>query len=484
MTVAELNNLLDQILASSSESEWIEYKYNNSNPVEIGEYISALANAACLHEKQRAYLIFGIQDKTKKIIGTTFNHSTQKEQGQELLSWLHNQLKPGAFFTFHELEREGRRIVITEINPADGFPVSFRNENYIRIGTYKKRLKDYPAQEKELWNRLTRASFETQIAMNGVSHDIALDLIDYPAFFDLLKLPLPTDKKAILEKLAEEHVINLNGGLCDITNLGAVLFAKDMTKFDYIDRKPMRVVIYRGKNRLETIKEHVSVKGYAAGFTGLISFILDQIPTNEVMGEAIRKQTKMYPSLSIRELVGNALIHQDLSVRGSSPMVEIFSDRIEFSNPGKPLIDPLRFLDHSPISRNEKIAVLMRRMGICEERGSGFDKVVFECELYQLPAPSIDMGKDFTRITLFAYKKLKDMDQNDKVRATYLHACLKYITQEQMTNQSLRKRFNISDSVYPIASKMIADTLEAKLIKRYNEESKSRKYAKYIPFWA
>jgi predicted HTH transcriptional regulator len=187
--------------------------------------------------------------------------------------------------------------------------------------------------------------------------------------------------------------------------------------------------------------------------------------------------------LAIRELVANALIHQDLGVKGSSPMVEVFSNRIEITNPGSPLIDPLRFVDHSPESRNEMMAGFMRRLNICEERGSGIDKVIEECEYNQLPAPEIIVGDNYTRIILYGLQAVKEMDKKDKIRSCYLHACLKYVSSEHMTNQSLRERFGISEKNYPMVSRIISDTMSEGLIKDYDPENKSRKYAKYVPFW-
>jgi len=124
----------------------------------------------------------------------------------------------------------------------------------------------------------------------------------------------------------------------------------------------------------------------------------------------------MYPELAVRELLANTLIHQDLSATGQGPMVEIFANRIEFTNPGKPLIDPLRFLDAPPRSRNELFAAFMRRLGMCEEVGSGIDKVVFQVELYQLPAPDFRVQSGHTRVTLFGHRKLSLMAAEDKVR--------------------------------------------------------------------
>ena len=119
----------------------------------------------------------------------------------------------------------------------------------------------------------------------------------------------------------------------------------------------------------------------------------------------------MYPILAVRELAANALIHQDFAITGTGPMIEIFDDRMEITNPGKPLVSTDRFLDTAPRSRNEALASFMRRAGICEERGSGIDKVVFETELHQLPAPFFEMAENATRAVLFAHKELREMRQ-------------------------------------------------------------------------
>jgi len=193
---------------------------------------------------------------------------------------------------------------------------------------------------------------------------------------------------------------------------------------------------------------------------------------------------RMYPRRAVRELVANAMIHQDFSLSGTGPMVEIFDDRLEVSNPGLPLIDPLRFIDHAPRSRNEILADLMRRLGICEERGSGFDKVVFESEVFQLPAPDIRLDSTNTRVILFAHQSLSDMTRKDKIRACYQHAALLYVSNKRMTNSTLRERFKIPEQDYPVASRIIRDTLDAALIKLEDPESKSKKHARYVPFWA
>jgi predicted HTH transcriptional regulator len=259
--------------------------------------------------------------------------------------------------------------------------------------------------------------------------------------------------------------------------------AKRLADFRPLRRKAMRVVLYKGEGRVETVREQEGIKGYAAGFEGLIDFVTNLLPSNEIIGQALRREVPMFPELAIRELVANAIIHQDFHASGTAPMVEIFSRRMEITNPGLPLVQTDRFLDSPPKSRNEALASFMRRIGVCEERGSGVDKVVSQTELYQLPAPLFETTDAHTRAVLFAYRELKEMDKEDRIRACYLHACLKYVQRDFMTNTTLRQRFGIEERNSATASRIIKETMEAGLVRPY-DESASRKFMRYVPSWA
>jgi predicted HTH transcriptional regulator len=243
------------------------------------------------------------------------------------------------------------------------------------------------------------------------------------------------------------------------------------------------VIQYRGNGRTDTLKEHEFNRGYASSFEALISTINGLLPANEVIGAALRKSTPMFPELAVRELVANALIHQDFFVTGAGPMVELFDDRIEITNPGQPLVDTQRFVDTPPRSRNEALASLMRRFRICEERGSGIDKVVFQVELFQLPAPLFESPEGFTRTLLFAHKPLAAMDKADRVRACYLHACLRFVTRQDMTNASLRLRFGVEEQNRSTVSRLIREAVEARAIVPADPDA-APKLMRYLPFWA
>lgn len=247
--------------------------------------------------------------------------------------------------------------------------------------------------------------------------------------------------------------------------------------------KKVRVIKYKGNNKLNTEFEQEGKKGYAIGFQGLIKFIVNTLPRNEIIKDALRKEVCLYPVIAIRELIANALIHQDLSIARTNPMIEIYDNRIEITINGKPLIDVLRLIDYQPKSRNEQLANFMRLIGICEERGSGIDKVIDSVENFQLPAPRFVVENDYFKVILFAPSSFEDMSKEDRIRATYQHCCLKFSCQDTMTNSSLRHRFGMSDNHHSKASKIINDTLKAKLIKPYDPDNRSTKHIKYIPFF-
>jgi ATP-dependent DNA helicase RecG len=486
MQAETLKSLILSLVKIPHETEWIEFKRNNQNPDEIGEYISALANSAMLHQQQMAYIIWGVDDENHEIVGTDFKPKLQKVGNQELENYLSCLLSPKIDFRIHELDIiEDKRMVLFALPAASSLPINFKGAEYIRVGSYKKKLKDHPEKERELWQLFSNHTFEKAVAIENVTANEVLKLIDYPAYFQITEQNLADDKNAIIDRLlSEKFIISRLVDRFDITNLGAILFAKNLGDFDRLSRKIVRVVFYQGRDRTQTQRELSWVEGYAIAFEKIIIAIDDRLPQNEHIGRAFRASIKMYPEIAIRELIANAIIHQDFSISGTGPIVEIFEDRIEITNPGVPLIDTMRFIDNPPQSRNESLASFMRRINICEERGSGIDKVVKNIEIFQLPAPNFAAIDKFTKSTLFAYQKLNNMSKDDKVRACYQHACLRFVSNDQMTNSSLRERFSIDDKNYSIASRIISDTLEAGLIKSFDPDSTSKKHAKYVPCWA
>ena len=317
----------------------------------------------------------------------------------------------------------------------------------------------------------------------GLDAQQLVELLDTQTFFELLKLPYPTDRAGVIDRLIRERLIDESGDAYAIRRLGALLLAKRLEEFPDLARKAARVVVYTGTSKLETRLDQIGTKGYAVGFQGLVRFVMAQLPQNEVIEDALRKEVKLVPEVVVRELVANALIHQDFMIGGASVMVEVYSNRVEISNPGDPVVPVERFIDGYQ-SRNERLADLMRRMGICEEKSSGIDRVVQAAEVYQLPAPDFRAGHRRTVVTIYGPKPFENMDREDRIRACYQHCALKWVMSERMTNQSLRERFQLPENKAAIASQVIAAAIEAGLIKPDEKVGASRKFARYLPFWA
>lgn len=476
--------LINELRKMPNETEWLEFKHDNFDPDMIGKDISALANSAALREKSCAYMIWGIEDTTHDIIGTTHNLNTLRKGNEELENWLRRLLTKNADFEFYNVTMNNLQVGVLIIYSATNQTVMFEKVDYIRIGSYTKKLSDYPAVQAKLWDRLCTTKYELQIAKKDLGLDEAIHFLDYSIYFDNKNEVQPTNNAGVMHYLLEEGIIvKQDNGLYGITNMGAVLFAKRIADFPSATRKAVRVVQYKGQNRLEMLREDIGAKGYALGFEGLIKYIEALIPTAEIIVDALREKKTAYPILAVREAVANAIIHQDFSISGVSPVIEIFENRIEITNPGIPLVDIRRIIDNPPKSRNEKLASLMRRLRMCEELGTGWDKIAISCEMLQLPAPKIDLYEESTKVTLFSEVPFSSIPYEDRLWACYLHACIKQVQGEQLTNSSLRDRFGLKESSSGSISRLIKDAVEAKLIKPLDPTTAPR-YMKYIPIWA
>ncbi|KQO59962.1 ATP-binding protein [Curtobacterium sp. Leaf261] len=483
-TDEELRELIDHLISVPRENEWIEFKHNNADPARIGRYISALANVAALANRPAAYLVWGVEDGTQEVVGTTFNPSRTRVGGQDLTFSLTRSLKGEAGFEFAQTTYEGKPMVILIVDAARYRPVAFDGIQWVRIDSSLTELKNYPDMEGNLWDILRSESFETGVALDGVSSAEVLQLLDLETYYKRSRNPTPGTDEAILEHAT---VLGLARKRDDekwqITNLGALLFAKDLGDFPSVKRKAVRVVQYEGVDRLESLRRQDGVHGYAVGFGGLLSWLKALLPAREKYVDGERVEEVVYSDLLLREIIGNALIHQSFLVTGAGPLVEVFSDRLEFTNPGTPLLDADRLINSPPISRNEALASLMRQMNLCEESGTGWDKIANETEVAGLPSPKIEVEELSTRVIIFGPRNLTTMDKADRVRAVYFHACLQYTRYQRLTNASLRARFGIPARSTAQVSRLLGDAISDGQIVLF-DDSVGNKARSYVPYWA
>lgn len=461
---------IDRLISCPHENEHLEFKEakNQFDFDKLCRYCAAIGNEG------GGELLLGITDKhPRQVVGTSSFPNIEKTQSQ----------------IFAKLKF---RVIANAIDHPQGRVVHFkipgrpRGTAFSCDGAYFMRVGEnlLPMSEDQLRNIFSEGKPEylLEIAKSHVEPDQIVSLLNTQVYFDLMQIPYPATRDAVFERLAQDQILLRTGGAWNITNLGAMLFANNLYDFEPPHRKSPRIIIYNGKNKLLTQKDNIFSLGYAVGFESLIKYINSQLPANEVIGQALRSDIRMFPEIAIRELVANALVHQDLKDYSSFILIEIYDDRIEISNPGRPLIPGDRFIDEYK-SRNELLTDIMRRFRICEEKSSGIDKVIASVEVCQLPAPDFKISPHHTTVVLFAHKPFEDMDRKERVRACYQHACLLYVSNQKMTNQTLRERFKLPESKSDIISKIIADTVSDGKLKIDNPENKSRRYAKYVPYW-
>lgn len=479
-----------RLIEAGAENEVLEFKAASKqfHSDDVGRYFSALSNAANLGGKASAWLVLGVDDQ-RQVVGS------QAFSGSDSLNRLKQQLHQGSngqgFLRILECCFDGKRVLAFEIPAASsGFPVAWNGHYYDRAG------ESVVALGLEKLERIRQqgrdSSFETEYAVQGLANDETLALLDYAVYFrqarNYTQLQVERmDRSGILAEMERDRLVASQGGRWAVTNLGAILFARSLTNFPHLLRKAPRVIEYGDgrtllDSRLSTQHETELYAGYAFLFDHLVEYVLRRLPQHEDLTAPARKTVEVYPRLAVRELVANALIHQDFRVRGAGPMIEIFAGRIEITNPGELIPDPQRLIDAPPRSRNEELAALMRRMKYCEERGSGIDKVVNEVERSHLPPPLFESKESSTRVTLFGPKELSEMTHPEKLRACYQHACLLHESGKMLTNASLRERLNADD--VSAVSRIIRDALNDGLIVDAHPESKSKRTKAYLPFWA
>jgi predicted HTH transcriptional regulator len=444
-----------------------------------------LAQHLCAFSNQEGggFLVYGVNDDA-----TLF--SVTREDAAAIIKKLGNialnNLSQSVQIQHDTIDYKGTTLLFIYIPEQAEKPVYLRGKTL--YDSYQRSAGQSVKMSRESVKFMISAShgisFESQIAMPDLSVEKVLELLDYRRFYERLDKNAPKSTDTVISMLAEYDFVLQGENSLSITNLGAILLANDITKFPNLKGKTVRILRYTGTNNLVLDKEYIFMSGYAVGFEEMVDYIMKNLPQQEIIKGAIRENRTGYPRRTVREFLANSLVHQDFTIIGSQVMVEIFTDRIVITNPGSPLNDVNRFIDLPPHSRNEDLAQSLLLLNICERRGSGVDRAIEALERALMPPPKFTKGDFFTRIFIYGPQKLSAMSRQDKIRACYQHCCLLHEDNREMTNQSVRERFEIDKKNYSIASRIIADTVSAGLVKVATPENESRKLASYIPFYA
>lgn len=443
------------------------------------EHLIALANL-----RNGGTLAYGIDDRghavgmaADAVLGTV----------NQLANLGRDAVEPPLVIDHAVVDFEGAPVLLVHVPEQAVKPAHRRGrpleDTWIRSGGTTRR-----ASRQEVGALMLDSSpprWEQQRASDLLSTDEVQRRLDLGAIAGLLQRPMPEEQEHLRRWLIDEGLALADGRGLYVTNFGAIAAARKLDDFPSLARKRVRVVRYRGTNKVQAIEELPGERGYAAGFEELIGHLNRVLPHSEVIQQALRVQTAVFPEIALRELIANALIHQDFTITGTGPMVELFDDRIEITNPGSllPGKRPDRLIGTTPESRNEQLASSFRRFRICEERGTGFQKVVQAIELFGLPPLHLQPLDNAFRVTLHAPRGFTDMDMGERIEACYQHAVLQYVSSRTLTNTTLRERFKLGERQRNTVTNLIAAAVDAGRIKRKDLGS-GKKFAEYLPYWA
>lgn len=343
-------------------------------------------------------------------------------------------------------------------------------------------LREFPEHQRSLWLATGRRRFESAIARPHLTPREVVETLNTDSYYKLSRSPKPNNLDEQLRNFVEAEFIkdDWEGGY-DLTNLGAIMFANDITTFPSTIAKTVRVIRYGGNDKRSAESEMEWKEGYAVGFSLLMKSIMDILPKEEKYDGGVRRSQSVYSEIAIREILANALIHQDFTISGAGPIVEIYRDRIEITNPGNSLIEKNRIINERR-SRNEKLARSMRTLGLCEERGGGMDKAILDIEQRYLPTPGIFMSKDSMRVVIFGPKRFNELSKYDKRWSCLCHCVVRWLSEDYMSNTTLRERFALGPENYQLVSAVIADARKAGEIIPA-DPNQGKRNARYVPAW-
>jgi ATP-dependent DNA helicase RecG len=392
MNQPELLALLDRLRGLPRETEWLEFKHNNADPQEIGEYLSALANEAALLNQPRGYLIFGVDDASHAVVGTRFDPYTAKAKGnQDLLPWLAAHLQPNPGIEPHCLDHPDGRVALLAVGPARGRPVEFQGQGYCRAGTSKTKLANHPEKARRLWVQgvdwsaivcegasladldpaaITKAREQFQIKHPNQAQE--LTSWDDRTFLN---------KARLLRQGAITHTALLLLGRPESTTLLSPAVAK------------VSWILKDADNR-ELDYAHIGPPFLLAG-DQLLQHLRNLTVRTLPSGTLFPQELSQYDPWVLREALHNAIAHQDYGRHGRITVVE-FPDRVLITNVGDFLPGNVQTVIHQDapqeLYRNRMLVDAMVELNLIDTQGGGIKRMFETQRRRSFPLPDYDLS--------------------------------------------------------------------------------------------
>ncbi len=402
MQAADLNILLSELIAHPAETTWIEFKMGKGSITndQIGEYISAMSNGATISNKPFGYLVWGVEDGTHTIKGTNFTFANAKEGNQDLELWIRNLLHPKINFEIFEFQHNQKNIVLLRIPSAKGEPTHFKKLPYIRIGSNKTDLRNFPNYIRLIYN----------------SHDDwSAKTIDKASISDLEPEAINLAREKFKEKSSKASFYNEIDTWDDLTFL-------DKAKITINSKITNAAIILLGKEeslhyllpsvveitwKLET--EEKAYEHFGSPFLLNTTKVLQNIrnikykffPDNELLATTVNK----YDTRTILEALHNCIAHQDYSLNSRIIVAEKI-DKLIFSNAGsffEGTPDDYTEGDKTPEKyRNPWLTHAMVNLGMIDSLGYGIHTMYLSQRSRYFPLPDYLLSES-QRVVLQIY---------------------------------------------------------------------------------
>ena len=393
MNTAELTALLDRLCAEPRETEWLEFKANRYEPQALGEYLSALANSACLQGRPRGYLAFGIEDGSHAVVGTTFDPQAEKGKGEQLLPlWLSLGLRPNVGFEIHPFTYQGERVVLFEVHPAFDREVEFKGTAYVRDGTSKTELSKYPEKARTIWNR--RVDWSAQVCEQASLNDLEPQAIAKARREFATKFPAQAaaaagwDDATFLNKAK----FTIRGG---VTHAALLLLGKP--EASTLLAPAVARISWLLKNERN---EDLDYEHFGPPFLLNVDKVLARIRNLTVRelpgGTLFPVELTQYDPWVIREALHNCIAHQDYGLRGRVQVVET-PDTLLLTNVGGFLPGRVETVieQDAPLEiyRNPFLAEAMVNLNMIDTQGGGIKRMFMKQRERFFPMPDYDLSQ-------------------------------------------------------------------------------------------
>ena len=396
MNTADLTALLDRLRAEPRESEWLEFKTNRYEPQAIGEYLSSLANSACLLGKPRGYLVFGIEDGTHAVVGTSFDPQAETGQGNQLLPlWLALGLKPKLGFDMHTCQYHGQRVVLFEVHPAFDRPVEFYGKAFVRNGSSKTALAGYPEKERAIWSR--RVDWSAQVCEQATLADLDPQAIAEARRQFAEKNKTKPDRLAELAAWDDATFLNK----AKLTVRGSITHAALLL----LGREESTSLLAPAVARISWIlknerNEELDYEHFGPPLLLNVNKVLARIRNLTVRelpdGTLFPVELTQYDPWVIREALHNCIAHQDYGLRGRMQVVEtphaLLLTNVGGFLPGRveAVIDQDAPLE---IYRNPYLAEAMVSLNMIDTQGGGIKRMFQAQRRRFFPLPDYDLSQ-------------------------------------------------------------------------------------------